>query len=395
MKRPRPRVAYAAIALAFALIAAAALVAAGRHERDTASDSAGVQQQTTEAPRLSVGTPVELANFGDEVLTTERTNVYLGAVDLSRAVFSIEVTAARWAAVSDLYLELSYRGNFARRGVLHLRSGMQSLIDGEWQRYYFSRSDFWNTAPGAIDWTRISAVRIVPNARADAGLRIGPLRAVASTSPAVVSVVFDDGYASAAAVAAPLLSAKGMRGAVYLIPDTSAPRYLAASQIAALQAAGWEIGGHTDPPLAGVARPTLESQLGAAAANAQRFRTASDRPGFAYALGSVDAAVRGEAEDYYLYARGTSPFGQSADVADRFNLNARQPGASTTIDDVRQWIDAAIAHDEWLILAFHRVDGKHGLPEDVDPALLAATVDYLVARGVAVKTPSEVLLNRS
>ena len=71
------------------------------------------------------------------------------------------------------------------------------------------------------------------------------LPASAATSPTVVAITFDDGFANQAA-AVPILDAHGMKATFYVNSgNTDQPGWLTWSQLLAFQADGQEIGGHT------------------------------------------------------------------------------------------------------------------------------------------------------
>lgn len=157
--------------------------------------------------------------------------------------------------------------------------------------------------------------------------QVGPLGAVLAsdkTEALQVAITFDDGYASVAEVAAPIMERHGLVGTVYLTanciseavqqgsdPDKGhldGEMFMTWPQVQALQLSGWEIGSHgmdhvdmtaqspdaLQRQLQG-ARGLIESKLGTACTafaypwgrNRQETRDAARAAGYAHAAGTL------------------------------------------------------------------------------------------------------------
>lgn len=109
--------------------------------------------------------------------------------------------------------------------------------------------------------------------------------------PVVLS--FDDGYASHAGAAMPVLRSRGWPGTLYLtLARLEHPDGLTRAQVRRMMAAGWEIGAHTatHPDLTQVDAERLRQELAEPREAIRReFGVAADH--FAYPYGRSDATV--------------------------------------------------------------------------------------------------------
>lgn len=133
-----------------------------------------------------------------------------------------------------------------------------------------------------------------------------------------IALTFDDGYASVFTDAFPILRQHGLVGTVYLITrqhtndwpgqPAAVPRrpLLGWEQIAALGAAGWEIGAHTrhHPPLTALSPRAAEDEISGSQADIEAHTGVRPRS-FCYPYGAVNAVVRAQAARVYANAVST------------------------------------------------------------------------------------------
>lgn len=108
----------------------------------------------------------------------------------------------------------------------------------------------------------------------------------------------------------------------------------------------------------------------------------------AYPYGDYDSAIESDASA--LAGARTVDFGYNRLTTDKFALKSQSVDASTTVPEVENWIDTAIANHFWLILTFHQVDTpanilKNGEDTGVTPQDLTSIINYIKGKGNAVE----------
>lgn len=195
---------------------------------------------------------------------------------------------------------------------------------------------------------------------------------------AKISFTFDDGLTSALTQAQPTLAKYGLTGTDYVITKcvgmTAIPNtchantdasYMSWAQIKQLQAAGWEIGAHTQthPYLAtsdatdgqpNVLTPAQVTQelAGSKADLAAQGITAT---AMATPYGDYSPATLSEIAKYYTSHRGFADQANNIWPYNDYLLNDMPVQAGVTVAQVKAKIDAAIAGKYWLILTMHDI----------------------------------------
>lgn len=200
-----------------------------------------------------------------------------------------------------------------------------------------------------------------------------------------VSFTFDDGLASASGYAASTLANHGLTGTDYIItgcvgmvaPNTCAAdptkTYMTWEQIAQLRAQGWEIASHTvtHPQLALADGAADGSLPGGAAQVVQELVNSQqtlkdhgyDASDFAIPYGDYDNNALVQMAKYYESARGFADLGYNTWPYDGTLVVNQQVQEGTnvgnvtgvTFDQVKAYVDAAIANNQWLVLTFHDI----------------------------------------
>lgn len=110
------------------------------------------------------------------------------------------------------------------------------MVDPPWEASNVSATRAW--------WLRLAGASVL--VLAVVGALAGAPAASAATPKAIISLTFDDGFISDTTNVEPVLQEYGMNGTFYVISDrVGTSGYMSWDQIAALYAAGGDIGGHT------------------------------------------------------------------------------------------------------------------------------------------------------
>jgi peptidoglycan/xylan/chitin deacetylase (PgdA/CDA1 family) len=198
------------------------------------------------------------------------------------------------------------------------------------------------------------------------------------TASAKISFTFDDSLVSALTQAQPTLAKYGLTGTDYVITKcvgmTTAPNtchantdaiYMTWAQVKQLQAAGWEIGSHTQthPYLASsdatdgqpnVLTPAqvVQELAGAKADLAAQGITAN---AFATPYGDYTPATLAQIAKLYTSHRGFADQNNNIWPYNDYLLNDMQVQGGVTVAQVEAKIDAAIANKQWLVLTMHDI----------------------------------------
>lgn len=218
-------------------------------------------------------------------------------------------------------------------------------------------------------------------------LVLGAGRAAAAPH-AVVTLGFDDGYASHATVG-PMLTARGMHGTFYVISGyVGQSGFLTWPQVTALAAAGHEIGGHTldHTDLTTVDETEARRQI-------CDDRTALQSHGlqvtdFAYPFGAFDGQAEQAAEACgYDSARTTGWFGPTCPGTCTESIPPQDPFATTVVgfsDQSLPELQTVVTHAEaaggWAQIVIHDVCDSGCA---ISPATMGTFLDWLATRVTA------------
>lgn len=240
----------------------------------------------------------------------------------------------------------------------------------------------WILLAGALLWNCPAAAQVAVSLQPWPGKAQGAL-----------SITFDDAYPSQAAVAMPLLEARGFRGTFYLIVDRLFQRGkyedLPSAPLADWQAGfrrGHEMGSHTwtHVGLDTVSAQRMREELRAAKEALEGLFPGAPVTSLAYPFSEADAAVMQEAARYYLTGRlgpppaGEAPYNDPATAA----LMGLRAFFLCTGEDPQRWNEAAERTRQgggWLVEALHPID-EEGYCQ-VREEDFAAHLDFLAGLG--------------
>ena len=201
----------------------------------------------------------------------------------------------------------------------------------------------------------------------------------------VVSFSYDDGSPTWYDDAFPEYQLYGFPGTVYINATNSwIEESGTIAKLLEMQAAGWEISSHTydhhDPTETNVS--LMKDWLDANGFPNSGFSA----PNHEWNHENVNIVKK-----YHPYLAGTyTEDGGMSQPFDLYFLKRHDLTNDVTIEDVRVWLDDAVLNKKWIIFMGHVIGNTSGGWEQSE-ALLRATFDEIVARGIPVKTVREVI----
>jgi peptidoglycan/xylan/chitin deacetylase (PgdA/CDA1 family) len=337
-----------------------------------------------------------------------------------RGRHSLEIQTTDWTngAAEWYYGDRAVKAGATYRFSDWYRSNAATEVDAEvvnsdgTKSYYFL-----GPVPPSEGWTPFVTSFIPPtgtrsisiyHALAKAGDLTTDDYSLTATAPApfrraIVSIDFDDGWASQYANAVPALMANGLTATFYIITSLSItapnPVCMDVTELHTLISDGYEIGNHTDthPDLTTLEPAEVQTEMGGAQSVFQAALgiTPTD---FAYPYGAYDptTVAIGEQVGFASQRSVNAGMNTKGDI-DFTQLKVEEVTTSTTPAEVEAWVNQAIASKSWLILLYHQVDTQPAFGAIGDgaalttPATLNAELTYIKSSGVAVETTSQAI----
>jgi uncharacterized repeat protein (TIGR02543 family) len=214
----------------------------------------------------------------------------------------------------------------------------------------------------------------------------------------LVTLTFDDGYASTYTNGLPILQQYGFTSTQFIITDLIGQTgYMTAAQIKAYYAAGDEIASHTvtHDDLTQETAAQLKTEMTQSQATLQTD-TGAPVTDMAYPYGLYNAAAVSATQAVYSGARGVESGLNSKDNFNPYDLKVEDVYTTTTTAQVADWVAQAQATNTWLVLVYHGVDADTTSPVDGDiydvtPTQLSAQMAAIQASGITVETMSQAL----
>lgn len=217
----------------------------------------------------------------------------------------------------------------------------------------------------------------------------------------LISVTFDDGWETTYTVAAPILFKDGIRSTQYLVTGLlNNPDYLSIDQVKELQKNGQQIGCHT------VTHPDLTtlggSQLNDELSGCQQYfkqNQLGNIVDFAAPYGHTNDRSQKAIQYYFRSGRNTNGNIKNgvtdADVnlKDHFNqydIIGVTVHHDTSVAELKQAVDYAIANNGWLVLTYHQAE-ERGSKFSLSQASLKKQLDYLSSTQVRIVTVGQVM----
>ncbi|TSC69773.1 MAG: polysaccharide deacetylase, partial [Parcubacteria group bacterium Gr01-1014_70] len=168
------------------------------------------------------------------------------------------------------------------------------------------------------------------------------------------------------------------------------PVYVDPSQVLEIAAAGHEVGGHTrtHADLTTLTSAEQQNEIGGSRTDLLDLGiTPVDT--FLYPEGAYNPEVIAHVQSAGYIAARSVDRGFNTPGGDVYTLKIQAVGRVTTLSEVQNWIDQAIANKVWLILMFHQIDNDPTATFGTTPEILQSIVDYSVSSGIDVVTMRE------
>ncbi|WP_182526532.1 polysaccharide deacetylase family protein [Nocardioides dongkuii] len=312
-------------------------------------------------------------------------------VDMSGSHLKLWVRVDDWDALGASQVRLQSTETAFFHVQLGAAIARPARVDGEWTEVVLPRSAFTGRE-GEPRWSSITALAFTAWSPVGTTVELLACQAVRvpdSPAPGVVSLTFDDGWASQYR-AAQLMDQHGWVGTAYLISERlGSPGYLTYEQVEDLHDRGWDIGGHDDVPLRSLDDAELLERVGASAAWL-RERNFRGRQHFAYPNGSVDDRVAAVVRRFFVTGRTINPVNQSLSWVQEQRLTGVSVFADQAESEVRGMVDAAAADGDWANLVFHKI-GDEGDDLSWTEERFRSFLEYVAASGAVVQPLGGVL----
>lgn len=211
---------------------------------------------------------------------------------------------------------------------------------------------------------------------------------------AILTFSFDDGYSELVPFALDLFNNYNISGTVAIISDLIGQTYegyplMNTDQISALASAGWEIASHsaTHPYLTQVDALQLNYEVRMSKEKLETYGFKINV--FVVPFGAYDGRVQNQVSQYYYSCR-PSIWGENTQPIDKYNLKSKWVLNTTSFDEMKSWVDSAVANDAWLIIMLHHIN--HPEREyNISYENLRNIIEYSITAGMDIKNISDVL----
>lgn len=205
----------------------------------------------------------------------------------------------------------------------------------------------------------------------------------------MVSLNFDDSWKSIYDNARPILDRAKIDSTQYYIteylkdPDAD---HFSAEEARRMKKKDHEIGAHTrtHPHLTTLTPDELKSEIDGSRKDLKKKDMSPTT--FAYPYGEYNDAVVARVDQAGFRGARTTNGGFNYKTTNPFLLHSYSIRSTTSVDQMKAWIDTAVANRSWLIITFHEITNT---PRDIygtSPAVLQQVVDYLKAKKIKVVT---------
>ncbi len=210
----------------------------------------------------------------------------------------------------------------------------------------------------------------------------GDIKFVPREQQALVSFVFDDAYATDATLMLPLFNAQGEVANSAPITDLiGTGDYASSAQLITLEAAGWEILGHsvTHPHLPVESDATIETELSDSKTTLEALGLTINN--MAYPFNEHNETVRRIARKYYRSARAGSGL-LNPQVLQTYRLESKIADDHTALADYQALVDDAESGLKWMIFYLHETTAD-------DATAMNTLIDYIQAKSISIVTIDE------
>lgn len=207
----------------------------------------------------------------------------------------------------------------------------------------------------------------------------------------MVTIDFDDGYASHYQKAVPILNSAGIHASFHVITgEVGDSGSMTWKQLTAMKAAGHEIGAHTrtHPHLPQITLAKAQTEIAGSKSDLVAHGFAAET--FVYPYGEYNDAVKQIVKNAGFIGARSVDTGFDTPTSDKFILMDQHIEKNTTVAQLQKLVDQAIANKKWVIFELHEQMNNCGSEQYCNtPATLQALVNYIKSKGVKTVTLSE------
>jgi peptidoglycan/xylan/chitin deacetylase (PgdA/CDA1 family) len=184
-----------------------------------------------------------------------------------------------------------------------------------------------------------------------------PVAIPAGFTRGLLSITFDDGMASQYVNGVLPLQKHRLVATFYLTSDLlGRPDYMSGTQTRDLINRGHEIASHTfsHPYLTCLTPNELQHELTRSKETLESFSQGIAH--FASPFGDYDTNVLESVKKHYASHRTVNDGFNARDTFDLYRIKVQNIRLTTTVDDVRAWIEQAAREKTWLVLVYHQLN---------------------------------------
>ena len=250
-----------------------------------------------------------------------------------------------------------------------------------WKQY----STVFNAPQGAVSFSVYQFIDQVGNLTTD-DYSVAPYTPQ-GFNRALVTLTFDDGWASTFTNGIPLLKQYGFTSTQFVISgDVGQPDYITKANVKTMAQDGEEIASrtvtHDDMTLESASQ--LKTELNQSQKNLTTW-SGQSLTDFAYPFGNYNANIETQTTKYYKAAHGVEVGLNSKDVFNPENLKVENVFDTTTTAQVADWVAQAQATHTWLILVYHSVSATPTDDYNVTPTNLNSQLAAIKSSGITVE----------
>lgn len=207
----------------------------------------------------------------------------------------------------------------------------------------------------------------------------------------IVTLTFDDGWASQYTQAFQIMQWYNASGTFYLVPNfLNTPHYLTTNQAKQIEQAGNEIGSHTmnHMNLTELSPDNISQEL----TQSKQVLAAQFGPikNFAAPFGAFNYQVTREVQQSYASDRTTELGFNNSENFNPYEIFSQNIYNTTTVAEINQWLDQAARQKIWLVFTFHQVDNSNN-PYAITPQNFEAILASIRARDLPLLTLEQAL----
>ena len=343
----------------------------------------------------------DVAFVGPESLrvTATKKNIWYGAtqefaaIDMTDKIFRLAVKVSDWNDLG-VFLLLVSTGDTGNENyfTFNFRDHFMNPEKNEWQEVVLAKSDF-EASVGTPDWSEVKKImfRVSTNSGHPVVVHIDELRVVENKTQSVVTLAFDDGYNDVFIHAYPKMQTYGYAGTNFVIPEfIGTEGYQTERNLVELSRSGWDISGHSSLNLRHISENDAKEEIMKVHAWLAE-RMFDGRRLYAYPNGSYNQSVQKIVGKYFMYARTIDGLHQPRNAIVPNKINAKTVSRTTSISEIKQWINESATEGTWLIITWHQL--KADPVNDIDYSIVGFNeiIDYLNTQKTHVLPMSAVL----